>query len=325
MLDESSEERKPAESGNKSATSGKKSSRKEQPKSTDSGKQSLDKRFLKRQADSLTEDQTDRLTADVEVPDGSSRSRRAKVTRVTQSSDVASAEPYGLEEEMEESESDDGDQEESQPSLEEEEVRKVFAFLPEWLDAISTNCSPQIADAVVNLLRLLQDRQGEIDRLKHSLGIFGITELQWTKEGDPTFRPPPRPDPLKLKDNRPAKPRHQALAVTTSKLERLPTKFTDADISKFCDHLRSCHLSGLDDKREELLNSATIAMIGSMLRAEGLIDEFQDDQEEWMRWDGPALADKLMRCFGGGATRSQSPRWTGALLQSKQSKRQRST
>ena len=107
MLDGSSEERKPAESGNKSATSGKKSSRREQPKSTDSGKQFLDKRLLKRQADSLTEDQTDRLASDVEVPDWSSRS---------QSSDVASAEPYGLEEEMEESESDDGDHEESQPS-----------------------------------------------------------------------------------------------------------------------------------------------------------------------------------------------------------------
>ena len=294
ILDESSEERKPAESGNKSATGGKKSSRKKQPKSTDSGKQSLDKRLLKRQADSLTEDQTDRLTSDVEVPDGSSRSQRAKVTRVTQSSDVASAEPYGLEEEMEESESEseDGDQEESQPSLEEEEVLKVFAFLPEWLDASSTNCSPQIADAVVNLLRLLQDRQGEIDRLKHSLGIFGITELQWTKEGDPTFRPLPRPDPLKLKDTRPAKPR-QALAVTTSKLERLPTKFTDADIRKFCDHLRSCHLGGMNDQRAELLSSTNFAMIGS-------IDEFQDYHEEWMKWDGPALADKLMRCYGGG-------------------------
>ena len=81
-------------------------------------------------------------------------------------------------------------------------------------------------------------------------------------------------------------------------MERLPAKFTADQLREFCHHLRTCFLNGVDDQRHSLLSPAAVDVLGSMLVADDHISEFQHGSLEWLNWDGPALADKLLSCYG---------------------------
>lgn len=82
------------------------------------------------------------------------------------------------------------------------ELLEVYGFRPNWLDAIAENCNREIAQGVLNLCRLLQDRQWDVDRLKYSLSMFGIVDSQWAKAGEP---PMSDPDPLGLRRPAPSR------------------------------------------------------------------------------------------------------------------------
>ena len=180
MLANPSRRPKPASSGNElaSSSSQSKSPGREQPKSTDSGNKSS-RRGQKRRVDNPTVGESeDRLTTGVGTPQRASRSRGAKAARVTDQTEVAD---HSSEEEgagVQALEGDDGDEGDDLFSDENMELLEVYGFRPNWLDAIAENCNREIAQGVLNLCRLLQDRQRDVDRLKYSLSMFGIVDSQ---------------------------------------------------------------------------------------------------------------------------------------------------
>ena len=112
------------------------------------------------------------------TPQRASRSRGAKAARVTDQTEVAD---HSSEEEgagVQALEGDDGDEGDDLFSDENMELLEVYGFRPNWLDAIAENCNREIAQGVLNLCRLLQDRQRDVDRLKYSLSMFGIVDSQ---------------------------------------------------------------------------------------------------------------------------------------------------
>ena len=270
-------------------------------KSTDDGNESPNKGKA-RLAESQDDGQTgDRLTASVETPHKVPRSLKSKVAQVTRP--VENSPPTSDEEERDEVdyESNEGSQDQGYFSTEIESLIATYGFPTEWLESIAINCSQETADVVVSLCRLLEVRREQLERLKLSLSVFGIAEPQWVKEGDQVISDPRFPEtPVLKRSRKQATPTRTTVAVATSKLERLPTLFNETQIASFCDHLRSCFLNNVDDQRESLLSEPTMDLLGSMLLAQHHISEFQEAHREWLRWDGPMLAEKLASCFCGG-------------------------
>ena len=84
---------------------------------------------------------------------------------------------------------------------------------------------------------------------------------------------------------------------SAAKLEILPARFSKSQVGAFIQHLRSCAIGNVGDRRLDLISPGACLTIGNAFVAEGIIDEIQSETDEWLQWCGLDLAEKLSRCF----------------------------
>ena len=250
----------------------------------------------KRRSDDFLNEKT---ISDVDICNSSSHEKRKSVN-VCLSADSPNSSlevDYDEDEEVELEVEERSDPSEGSILEEDRILAEKHGFKAEWLESIATRCSPEAATSVISLCHILTERQNKIDRLAKSLTIWGITEPSWLRQDDIIIdNPERRGTPAIYRPGRDPEVR-PVVTGSATKLEILPARFSKSQVGAFIQHLRSCAIGKVGDRRLDLISPGACLTIGNAFVAEGIIDEIQSETDEWLQWCGLDLAEKLSRCF----------------------------